>query len=83
MFECVQSSAQRDFIVERMDAAVALLTDVNPNIEFLFTKAPAEALTSMKFTRYQMVKCQRHVPLATRARLRLLQFPHQWCLFGV
>jgi len=73
----VQSSAQRELIVERMDTAVALLTDVNPNIEFFFTKAPAEALTAMEFARYQMVKCQRHVPLATCARLRLLQFPHK------
>jgi len=52
VFECVQPSAQRDFIVERMDAAVALLTDVNPNIEFFFSKAPTEALTTMKLTRY-------------------------------
>jgi len=77
VFKRVQSRAQRDFIVERMDSAVALLTDVNPNIEFFFTKAPAEALTSMKFTRYQMVKCQRHVPFTTCARLRLFQFSHQ------
>ena len=83
MFERVQSSAQRDFIVERMDAAVALLTDVNPNIEFFFTKAPTEALTSMEFTRYEMVKRQRHPPLTTRARLRLRRFSHQTSLFGI
>jgi len=77
VFKRVQSRAQRDFIVERMDSAVALLTDVNPNIEFFSIKAPAEALTAMKFTRYQMVKCQRHVPFTTCARLRLFQFPHQ------
>jgi hypothetical protein len=77
VFKRVQSRAQRDFIVERMDSAVALLTDVNPNIEFFSIKAPAESLTSMKFTRYQMVKCQRHVPFTTCARLRLFQFSHQ------
>jgi hypothetical protein len=77
VFERVQSSAQRHFIVKRMDSSVALLADVNPNIEFFSTEAPAEALTAMKFTRYQMVKCQRHVPLTTCARLRLFQFPHQ------
>jgi hypothetical protein len=46
VFKRVQSRAQRDFIVERMDSAVALLTDVNPNIEFFSIKAPAESLTA-------------------------------------